>query len=138
MNIFVDTGAFYALADTSDAHHNAAKEFYPSVLKEHRFFTTTFVMMETWLLIRNKLGYPAAQKFFDAMRKGVIALIDVLPSDLDTAWTILAEYADQEFSLVDATSFAVMERLAIPTAFCFDAHYHVYRLEGKKEIHVLP
>jgi len=94
MNIFIDTGAFYALADTSDAHHNAAKDFYASTLGTHRFFTTTFVLVETWLLIRNKLGYRAAQKFFDTIRKGVIALIDVLPPDLEKARAILTEYAD--------------------------------------------
>jgi len=138
MNIFIDTGAFYALADTSDAHHNAAKDFYITALEEHRFFTTTFVLVETWLLVRNKLGYRAAQKFLETIRKGVISLLEVLPSDLENAWTILAEYADQQFSLVDATSFIVMDRLQMQTAFCFDAHFRVYRLDGKKEIHVLP
>lgn len=138
MNIFVDTGAFYALADTSDAHHDAAKDYYNAAHGEHRFFTTSFVLVETCLLIRNKLGYRTAQKFLETFRKGVIARIDVSASDLDRAWKILNEYADQEFSLVDAVSFAAMERLEIQTAFCFDAHFRVYRLAHKKEIRVLP
>jgi len=60
MNIFVDTGAFYALADTSDTHHYSASEYYTLAIKEHQLFTSSFVLIETWLLIRNKLGYDAA------------------------------------------------------------------------------
>ncbi len=60
--------------------------------------------------------------------------VDVSVADLNRAWLILNEYADQEFSLVDAVSFAVMERLGIPTAFSFDAHFRVFRYGPKKEL----
>ena len=138
MNIFFDTGAFYALADASDAHHDSAKNFYAVAMKEHRFFTTSFVLVETWLLIRNKLGYNAAQKFSDGIRKGIVAVVDVPASDLETAWAILVQYADPQFSLVDAASFAMMERLEISTAFSFDAHFRVYRLGNKTRITTVP
>ena len=131
MNIFVDTGAFYALADASDTRHDSAKIFYAAAIREHRFFTTNFVLVESWLLIRNKLGYPTAQKFFDGIRRGIVKIVDVSSSDLDQAWQILFDYGDQEFSLVDAASFAVMERLGTSTAFSFDAHFRVYRREKK-------
>jgi hypothetical protein len=36
---------------------------------------------------------------------------------------ILRQYADQEFSLVDAVSFAVMRERGISTAFAFDRHF---------------
>jgi len=138
MNIFVDTGAFYALADTSDARHDSAKNFYTAAIREHRFFTTNFALVETWLLIRNKLGYNAAQKFFDRIRKGIVGVMDVPASDLEKAWMILTEYADQEFSLVDAASFAVIERLRISTAFSFDAHFRMYRFGKGTGIALVP
>ncbi len=65
MNIFVDTSAFYALADKSDAHHLSAGSFYAKEPRQHHLYTTTFVLVETWLLIRNKLGFGAAQKFLE-------------------------------------------------------------------------
>jgi predicted nucleic acid-binding protein len=42
------------------------------------------------------------------------------------AKTILLRYADKDFSYVDATSFAVMERLGLQTAFAFDEHFMQY------------
>ncbi len=133
MNIFLDTGAFYALADSSDSHHAAASKYYTSAVQSNRFLTSSFVLVETWLLIRNKLGYRAAQSFSQGIRKGIVTVIDVTEQDLDRAWTIQGDYADQEFSLVDAVSFAIMERLGFATAFSFDVHFKVYRHGTKKQ-----
>lgn len=41
---------------------------------------------------------------------------------------ILRTYDDKEFFLVDALSFAVIERLRIPVAFAFDRHFVQYGL----------
>jgi predicted nucleic acid-binding protein len=46
---------------------------------------------------------------------------------MDAAWTIGEVFADQEFSIVDRTSFAVMERLGITRAASFDKDFAVYR-----------
>jgi predicted nucleic acid-binding protein len=46
---------------------------------------------------------------------------------MDAAWTIGEVFADQEFSIVDRTSFAVMERLGITRAASFDKDSAVYR-----------
>jgi uncharacterized protein len=39
---------------------------------------------------------------------------------------IIYRYGDKDFTLTDATSFAVMERLAITRAFSFDHHFSQY------------
>jgi predicted nucleic acid-binding protein len=39
---------------------------------------------------------------------------------------IIAQYDDKDFTLTDATSFAVMERLGITYAFTFDHHFTQY------------
>ncbi len=132
MNIFVDTGAFYALADADDAHHAEATEFYSGSFGVHRFFTSDYVIVETWLLIRNKLGRAAA------MRHGVVGVLHVIPDDVERAWRICERSTDQDFSQVDAVSFALMERAGIDSAFAFDSHFTVYRTSHNHAFERLP
>ena len=51
----------------------------------------------------------------------------VLTADLETAWQIGLTFADQAFSIVDRTSFAVMERLGLHRAASFDDDFAIYR-----------
>jgi predicted nucleic acid-binding protein len=53
----------------------------------------------------------------------------VNPSDEEKAKEIIRRYIDKTFSYTDATSFAVMERLALRAAFGFDPHFRQYGLE---------
>jgi predicted nucleic acid-binding protein len=48
-------------------------------------------------------------------------------ADFEVAWEIGANYADQGFSIVDRTSFAVMRRLGIERVASFDHHFAVFR-----------
>jgi len=54
-------------------------------------------------------------------------MIKVELQNLEQAREIIARFPDQDFSLVDATSFAVMEREGIGTAFAFDLDFQIYR-----------
>jgi predicted nucleic acid-binding protein len=51
---------------------------------------------------------------------------------LEAAWQIGLSYRDQDFSLVDRTSFAVMRRLGIERAASFDDHFAVFRFGPKR------
>ena len=54
-------------------------------------------------------------------------------ADLDAAWAIGQDYLDQDFSIVDRTSFAVMERLGITRVASFDHHFAIYRYGPKRD-----
>jgi len=129
--MFIDTSAFYALADSSDRYHKAARAYYESVVGQKRLFTTDYVLVECWFLIGSKLGRSKALAFWDGLRSGIVTLIVVQGRDLEAARRILDDFPDQDFSLVDATSFAIMERLGEREAFTFDEHFRLYRF-GKR------
>jgi len=138
MTIFVDTSAFYALADKKDKHHLKAKEYYLQKFKPSLFVTSDYVFVESWILIWHKLGRQAARTFWETMRSGIIPLKYVTPVDLERAWEIFNKYYDQNFSLIDCTSFALMERLRIWNAFVFDVHFSVFRIKDQKTINCQP
>ena len=60
-------------------------------------------------------------------------------ADLEVAWDIGVPWRDQDFSIVDRTSFAVMRRLGIDRVASFDAHFAVFRFGPKRRqsFHVL-
>ena len=127
MNIFVDTGAFYALADKRDKYHSKATPYYSQVYQPGLFITSNLVFSESWTLIHHKLGKHAARKFWEKVRSGIIKLHFSNPLNLERAWEIFNKYNDQDFSLADCTSFALLERLNISQVFTFDPHFSIFR-----------
>ena len=123
--VFIDTGAWFALADRSDQYHQQAVEIYPDLLKRyHHLSTTNLVIAETYILIRRALGYQPAIIFLENIsaspRVGKIFSDRVLE---EKAEGILRKYQDQDFSYTDAVSFAVMRQYKIEKAFSFDEHF---------------
>lgn len=127
MTILVDTGAWYALADTADRHHDEARRFYAEQVAQDTLVTTDLIVAETWSLIYAHLGRPAALAFWGGLRDTQIPLVIAGAVDLEAAWRIVEAFPDQAFSFVDCATFALMERLGIIDAFAFDAHFLVYR-----------
>jgi uncharacterized protein len=124
MSLFVDTSIWYAAADKSDASNSRAK----AVLSAGEpLVTTDHVLVETWTLIRYRLGRPAAERFWEGLRSGAATIETVGAADLDTAWEIGRSYRDQDFSIVDRTSFAVMRRLGIERAASLDDDFAIFR-----------
>ena len=80
-DLFVDTGAFYAAADRSDAHHLEAAETFGARGASGDLVTTDHVVIETWLLVRARLGREAAMQFWDAMETGVVRVFGVTAAD---------------------------------------------------------
>jgi len=124
VRIFVDTSVWYAAADSSDSSNARAREILSA---GDSLVTTDHVLVETWALLRWRIHRAAAEAFWRGLRSGVAALEVVNPADLQAAWTIGRDFPDQDFSLVDRTSFAVMERLGLERAASFDDDFEVYR-----------
>ena len=125
----VDTSAYFALLDTDDANHAPARTISERVIAEGwRLFITSFVLAETHALLLNRLSQQIATRFLRDMEESPTTLVWVTPRDVERAKAIIYQYTDKDFSLTDAASFAVMERLRIPAAFTFDRHFAQYGL----------
>ena len=130
MSLFVDTSVWYAAADSADASNARAKEILtfgdPLVTSDH-------VLLETWTLLRWRIHKEAAEAFWQGLRSGVASMEIVGPADLQAAWTMGRDFPDQDFSLVDRTSFAVMERLGLERAASFESDFEVYRWGPRRD-----
>lgn len=125
--IFIDTGVWLALADSDDGLHIRAKQVYPFVLKEWRYIVTTnLVVAEAYALIHRRLGHKAGLSFLKSLQVSSRLLKIYSNKALEkSAEKILSQYTDQDFTYVDAVSFAVMNQRSITTAFAFDHHFAV-------------
>jgi predicted nucleic acid-binding protein len=91
------------------------------------------ILVETWGLLRSRIRRQAAEQFWRNVRRGGAQLEPVTPADLDAAWRIGEAFADQDFSIVDRISFAVMERLGVTRVASFDRHFAVYRFGPRRD-----
>jgi predicted nucleic acid-binding protein len=121
---------FYAAADRADSANARAKEVLGS---GERLVTTDHVLVETWFLIGHRLGREAAERFWEALRAGAASLEPVLAADLEVAYSIGSDFPDQDFSIVDRTSFAVMQRLGLHRAAALDEHFAIFRFGRRRE-----
>ena len=124
MTLFVDTSVWYAAADTADRSNERAREILSA---GHRLVTTDHVLIECWTLLHCRIHRAAAETFWDGVRSGIAGIECVGLADLHAASAIGRAFPHQGFSLVDRTSFAVMERLGVIRTASFDADFAIYR-----------
>jgi predicted nucleic acid-binding protein len=52
----------------------------------------------------------------------------VTPKDEAAAWSIFEQYRDKRFSFTDCTSFALIQRLALPLSLAIDSDFRSFGL----------
>ena len=122
--ILVDTSAVFALLDRSDTNHSAARRAMAR-LKKQRLepLLTNFVVAESHAFVLSRLDAALARRW---LLGNAWPIERVTENDEARARSIIARSVDKTFTYVDGTSFAVMERLGLKTAFAFDPHFRQY------------
>lgn len=123
--VFVDTGAWFAVQVPDDEWHgSAARTLHALLAGASALVTTNHVIGETYTLLRVVCGHAAAVRFLDHLEDTRrLERLFVHPETEARAFRLLRQHADQDFSFVDATSFAVMRAERIRHAFAFDRHF---------------
>jgi predicted nucleic acid-binding protein len=130
--VFVDTGGFVALLVAEDQMHLRAAALFASAAQERwTLVTTNAVVIETYsvLLARARDGRNVAISFLDALAEDQsqgLVIERVQPDDEINAISLVRAHTDKTYSLCDAVSFVVMERLGITEAIAFDRHFREY------------
>jgi len=121
MTILIDTGVFYALLDKGDVNHLDAVAIMVHTLegKFGRAYTTDYVVLETTLLLRSRLGPEAVKAVVDFLEKSGIAILIVDEPIFRRALKLLVEMPER-LSLCDAAIVVLMEELGIRLLASFD------------------
>lgn len=127
--IFVDTGAWVALEDKKDTHHDAALQFKSDLgAAKIRLITTNYIMDETYTLLLLDVGYFKTVNFKhtldELIDQNVVIVFHLTPDIEIEAWEVFERFnRDKQWSFTDCTSKVIMERLGIVEAFSFDHHF---------------
>jgi len=118
---FVDTSYWVALRIRRDANHDAAVRLWAP---GQALLTTNGVVGETWTFLRRRDGHPSAVAFLDAVEAAPWLAVERIDEPLEReAWAWLRRHDERSYSLVDATSFAVMRRQRLREALAFDGDF---------------
>ena len=123
-----DTTAFFALMYPRESHHVESEAIARRLHAERwQLFTTNFIRAETHALVLNRLGHQMADRALHQIGQGSpTTIVRVTEQDEVHALALIAKYQDKDFTLTDATSFVVVERLGITHAFTFDDDFRQY------------
>jgi predicted nucleic acid-binding protein len=125
--VFLDSSGYLALVNPNDTYHPQALAAWTRLTDERwHTFTTNFVVAEAHALFLSRLGHRRATAFLHQSAQRDTIVVRVSSRDELRARQVVFQYDDKDFSLTDATSFAVMERLRIGTAFSYDHNFAQY------------
>jgi predicted nucleic acid-binding protein len=132
--VFVDTGAWIALALTRDPLHPRAVETWRVLLAAGaRLHTSVSIVVETFTFLDRNTTRAVALAWKESL--DAVTRLRILPTtsrDLKHAWKSFDRSDLHKLSAVDALSFVLMNERRIRVAFAFDGHFATagFRLIG--------
>ena len=125
--VFVDGGAWIALALSRDPVHVQAREQWDLLRAAGaRLHTSVPVVIETFTFLDRNANRDVALAWKDTVaRPGTLNILPCDLRDLQRSWEYFRRADLHKLSAVDATSFAIMKRARIRLAYTFDHHFAV-------------
>lgn len=125
--LFVDTSGWGNLVDRSQPFHSLAATFYRLARQQnHAMVTTNYVIAELVALLTSPLKLPKPQiiTFVQGLKQSTYVEIVHIDGETDThAWQLLMNRKDKNWSLVDCSSFIVMQQKNITESLTNDNHF---------------
>jgi predicted nucleic acid-binding protein len=123
--VFVDTGAWIALAVVRDALHERARATWEETQRlGARFCSSSAIVLETFTYLDRKGSRDLATRWFASLDEiPRFETLDFTAADVRAAMKQLDRTDLHRLGLLDAISFTLMQRHRIRCAFAFDTHF---------------
>jgi predicted nucleic acid-binding protein len=133
--LLLDTGAFVALVDRSEARHSECV----AVFEQWRglVLTTEPVLTETLHLVGAE--WRSQKICLEFFLRGAFLLIPSSRATLARAATLMERYSDVPMDYADATLVVLAEEVETDRVFTLDRRgFATYRIRGKKPFRIYP
>ncbi|MBE3090507.1 MAG: type II toxin-antitoxin system VapC family toxin [Actinobacteria bacterium] len=123
MSTFIDTSAFFAILDSGDEFHKESKDTFLRLIEDKEIFhSSNYIVIETMVLIQNRLGLDALRAFQDDIVPIInIHWVDERIHNIAVSSLLIARR--KNISFIDYTSFELMRLLGLKKVFTFDKHF---------------
>ena len=125
--VFIDTAGWASLFVKTEPYHPHALRIFDQLERESAtLITTNYVLAELIALFHRPLRVPRPVLFhyIDTLKATPYVHVVYVDQTLDTAgWDLLKARVDKTWSLVDAVSFALMQKRNITEALTTDHHF---------------
>jgi predicted nucleic acid-binding protein len=123
--VFVDTGAWIALAVVRDPLHQRARQSWNDLSDNGaRLSTSIPVIIETFTFLERNTERATALAWKDSLTTVAhFRILECRARDLTLSWKWFERTDLHKLSAVDASSFVIMRREKIRTVFAFDHHF---------------
>jgi uncharacterized protein len=125
--VFVDSGAWIALALSRDPLHPQARQQWELLQGAGaKLHTSVPVVIETFTFLDRNANRDVALAWKESISKrGTVQILPCELRDLEQSWEYFRRADLHRLSSVDATSFVIMKRVRIRLAYTFDHHFAV-------------
>ncbi|MBF2079074.1 MAG: type II toxin-antitoxin system VapC family toxin [Synechococcales cyanobacterium T60_A2020_003] len=125
--LFVDTSRWASFFDSREpTHRQAAQILTTAYQNQHTIVTSNYILTELVSLLHSPLRIPRSKLFTIIDTIKATPYLDIIHIDLATdadAWNLCKSRSDRAWSLVDCSSFILMQRQNIQAALTTDRHF---------------
>ncbi|MBW3540022.1 MAG: pilus assembly protein [Planctomycetes bacterium] len=131
--ILLDTGPFVACINERDRYHEWSVAHWQRIRPP--LLTCEAVVSEAAFLLYRE-GY-RPQRVLEFLHRGAVEVRFQLQREVEAVRHLMTKYADSPMSLADACLVRMSELVAGARVFTIDAHFRVYRRNGRQVIPVI-
>ncbi len=125
--LFVDTSGWANLIDVSQPFHPLAVQIYQNARSQKcKIITTSYIIAELVALLSSPLHIPRpkAIAFIQGLKTSPYIEVIHISQTIDMkSWELLTKRQDKEWSLVDCSSFIIMQERKITESLASDHHF---------------